>query len=53
MYHVNGIIKISSHLTVITYRDIDRMIKACNEHVYRVENNITFNKTEPTLIGGF
>jgi hypothetical protein len=24
MYHVNGIIKISSHLTVITYRDIDR-----------------------------
>jgi hypothetical protein len=35
--------KISSHLTVITYRDIDRMIKACEEHVYRVENNITFN----------
>lgn len=34
--------KISSHLTVITYRDIDRMIQACNEHVYRVENNITF-----------
>lgn len=35
--------KISSHLTVITYRDINRMIQACNEHVYRVENNITFN----------
>jgi len=30
--------KISSHLTVITYRDIDKMIKACKEHVYRVEN---------------
>jgi hypothetical protein len=29
MYHVNGI---SSHLTVNTYRDIDKMIKACNEH---------------------
>jgi hypothetical protein len=35
--------KISSHLTVITYRDYDRFIQACNEHVYRVENNITFN----------
>jgi hypothetical protein len=35
--------KISSHLTVITYRDIDKMIKACEEHVYPVENNITFN----------
>jgi len=34
--------KISSHLTVITYRDYDRMIQACNEHVYRVENNIVF-----------
>lgn len=34
--------KISSHLTVITYRDYDRFIQACEEHVYRVENNITF-----------
>ena len=35
--------KISSHLTVITYRDYERFIKACEEHVYRVENNITFS----------
>jgi len=34
--------KISSHLTVITYRDYDRMIKACEEHVTRVENKTTF-----------
>jgi len=34
--------KISSHLTVITYRDIDRMIQACEEHVKRVENKTTF-----------
>lgn len=34
--------KISSHLTVITYRDMDKMIKACNEHVTRVENGTTF-----------
>ena len=30
--------KISSHLTVITFRDLDRMIQACEEHVKRVEN---------------
>ena len=30
--------KISSYLTVITYRDLDRMIQACEEHVTRVEN---------------
>jgi hypothetical protein len=29
--------KISSHLTVITYRDYDRFITACNEHIARVE----------------
>ena len=30
--------KISSHLTVITFRDFDRFIQACEEHVNRVEN---------------
>jgi hypothetical protein len=35
--------KISSHLTVITYRDYERFIKAALEHVARVENNVTFH----------
>lgn len=34
--------KISSQLTVITYRDYDRFIQACEQHVNRVENNKPF-----------
>ena len=34
--------KISSHLTVITYRDYNRFLQACEEHVTRVENKTTF-----------
>lgn len=34
--------KISSQLTVITYRDYDRFIQACEQHVNRIENNKPF-----------
>lgn len=30
--------KISSHLVVITFRDYDKFITACEQHVTRVEN---------------